>query len=83
MIDTSATDNRIFQLVEQVAKCYCEIRLHHLGKQTTQAESGLLVQVAKCYCEIRLHHLGKQTTQAESGLLVRKELNKLVLFKHQ
>ena len=56
MIDTSATDNRIFQLVKQVAKCYCELRLHDLGKQTTQAESGLLV---------------------------RKELNKLVLFKHQ
>jgi hypothetical protein len=45
MIDTSAaTDNRIFQLVKQVAKCYCEIRLHHLGKQATQAESGLLVR---------------------------------------
>ena len=56
MIDTSATDNHIFQLVKQVAKCYCKIRLHHLAKQTTQAESGLSV---------------------------RKELSKLVLFKHQ
>ena len=40
-------------------------------------------QVAKCYCKIRLHHIAKQTTQAESGLSVRKELSKLVLFKHQ
>ena len=56
MIDTSATDNHTFQLVKEVAKCYCKIRLHHLAKQTTQAESGLSV---------------------------RKELSKLVLFKHQ
>ena len=56
MIDTSATDNHIFQLVKEVAKCYCKIRPHHLAKQTTQQESGLSV---------------------------RKELSKLVLFKHQ
>ena len=44
MIDTSATDNHIFQLVKEVAKCYSKITLHHLAKQTTQAESGLSVR---------------------------------------
>ena len=44
MIDTSATDNHIFQLVKEVAKCYSKIALHHLAKQTTQAESGLSVR---------------------------------------
>ena len=43
MIDTSDTDNHIFQLVKEVAKCYCKITLHHLAKQTTQAETGLSV----------------------------------------
>ena len=42
--DTSATDNYIFQLVKEVAKCYSEITLHHLAKQTTQAECGLSVR---------------------------------------
>ena len=44
MIDTSATDNHIFQLVKEVAKCYSKITLHHLAKQTIQAESGLSVR---------------------------------------
>ena len=44
MIDTSATDNHIFQQVKEVAKCYSKITLHHLAKQTTQAESGLSVR---------------------------------------
>ena len=43
----------------------------------------MIKQVAECYCKIRLHHLAKQTTQAESGLSVKRELSKLVLFKHQ
>ena len=44
IIDTSATDNHIFQLVKEVAKCYSKIILHNLAKQTTQAESGLSVR---------------------------------------
>ena len=44
MIDTSATDNHIFQLVKEVAKCNSKITLHHLAKQRTQAESGLSVR---------------------------------------
>ena len=40
MIDSSATDNHIVHLTKQVVHCYCTIRLHHLAKQTTQAESG-------------------------------------------
>ena len=44
MIDTSATDNHIFQLVKEVTKCYSKIILHNLAKQTTQAESRLSVR---------------------------------------
>ena len=44
MIDSPATDSHVFQLVKQIAKCYCKITLHHLAKQTTQAECGLSVR---------------------------------------
>lgn len=43
----------------------------------------LVKQVTKCYLNIRMYHLGKQHTSLISGTKVRKELSKLILFKHQ
>lgn len=44
---------------------------------------NLIKCVSQSYCQIRMHHLAKQQTAAITGIKVRKELTKLVLFKHQ
>ena len=43
----------------------------------------LIQLVAKCYSKIKLHHLGKRLTDTATGPKVRKQLSKLILFKHQ
>ena len=44
----------------------------------------MLIQlVAKCYSKIKLHHLGKCLTDTATGPKVRKQLSKLIPFKHQ
>jgi hypothetical protein len=43
----------------------------------------LVKQITKCYLNIRMYHLGKQHTSLISGTKIRKELSKLILFKHQ
>jgi len=43
----------------------------------------LIKCITECYCKISLHHIAKQQTDTVTGLRVRKELSKLVLFKHQ
>ncbi|KAJ8022415.1 hypothetical protein HOLleu_37304 [Holothuria leucospilota] len=40
MTDSAVDDNHVFHLVKLVAKCYCKIRLYHLGKETTSKLSG-------------------------------------------
>lgn len=43
-----------------------------------------LVKMAACsYCRIKLFHLGKQETEKITGEKVRKQMSKLILFKHQ
>ena len=56
MLDLPVMDNHIFSLVKLVSRCYCTIRLHHLGKEFNTKTSDKKV---------------------------RKQLTKLVLFKHQ
>ena len=36
MLDCSLQDNHIFVLIKTIAKCYCKIRLPHLGKLATE-----------------------------------------------
>ena len=44
----------------------------------------LLVKgIAAAFLKIRMHHLAKQQTEKISGPVIRKQLSKLVLFKHQ
>ena len=40
MTDSAVDENRVFVLIKIIAKCCCKIRLHHLGKETTQKFSG-------------------------------------------
>ena len=35
MFDTPVSENHIFCLIKTVSKCYCKVRLHHLGKEVT------------------------------------------------
>ena len=36
MFDSAVDDNHIFNLIKTVAKCFCKVRLHHLGKEKTE-----------------------------------------------
>ena len=44
---------------------------------------SLIKCISKCYIKIRMHSLGKTFTEKFTGTKVRKQLSKLVLFKHQ
>ena len=44
---------------------------------------SLIKCISSCFCKIRMHHLAKSVTEKEQGPTVRKQLLKLVLFKHQ
>lgn len=44
---------------------------------------SLIKCVSHCFCKIRFHHLAKTFTAKLTGAKVRKQLTKLVLFKHQ
>jgi len=43
----------------------------------------LIKVIVACYTKIRMHHLAKQKTAQITGVSIRKELSKLILFKHQ
>eukprot|EP00794_Sanderia_malayensis_P021103 gene21103-23164_t len=40
VFDSAVDDNHVFSLIKTLAKCYCKVRLYHLGKETTQKLSG-------------------------------------------
>ena len=44
MFDCSLQDNHVFNLIKSISKCYCKIRLHHLGKQATEEISGTKIR---------------------------------------
>ena len=44
MFDCAIEDNHIFSLVKTIAKCYCKVKLHHLGKETTQKLTGTRIR---------------------------------------
>ena len=33
-------DNHVYKLIKMILKCYCKVRLYHLGKETTADLSG-------------------------------------------
>ena len=40
MMDTSVFENHVFGLIKIIAKCYCKVRLYHLGKEATDKISS-------------------------------------------
>eukprot|EP00745_Piridium_sociabile_P017459 TRINITY_DN26262_c0_g3_i1.p2 TRINITY_DN26262_c0_g3~~TRINITY_DN26262_c0_g3_i1.p2 ORF type:complete len:156 (+),score=23.40 TRINITY_DN26262_c0_g3_i1:1040-1507(+) len=50
---------------------------------TTNHVVSLIKLCSESFIKIRLHHLGKQFTEKITGQKVRKQLSKLILFKHQ
>eukprot|EP00794_Sanderia_malayensis_P001534 gene1534-1697_t len=40
VFDSAVDDNHVFSLIKTLAKCYCKVRLYHLGKEATQKLSG-------------------------------------------
>ena len=44
MVDSAIGEDHVFALMKIIAKCYCKIRLYHLGKEVTQKSSGLKVR---------------------------------------
>ena len=40
MFESAVDENHVFGLIKIIAKCYCKIRLYHLGKETTENLSG-------------------------------------------
>lgn len=65
-------------------KCFASLETHMFDSTVDNNHVFNLIKcIAQCYSNIRLHHLAKQKTFAVSGATVRKELSKLILFKHQ
>ena len=44
MMDSAVNDNHTFHLVKMISKCYCKIRLYHLGKEFTAKMAGTVVR---------------------------------------
>ena len=44
MFDSEIEDNHIFSLIKVIAKSYCKIKLHHLGKEYTQKLTGTRIR---------------------------------------
>ena len=44
MFDTPVNDNHIFSLIKNICRCYCKVRLYHLGKEATAKASGKKVR---------------------------------------
>ena len=44
IFDSEVENNHVFTLIKTIAKSYCKIRLHHLGKQCTQKLTGTLIR---------------------------------------
>ena len=40
VVETAVNDNHIFGLVKLIAKSYCKVRFHHLGKEYSQQLTG-------------------------------------------
>ena len=34
--DSTVVDNHIYGLIKRIVKCYCKVKLYHLGKEATQ-----------------------------------------------
>ena len=60
--------------------------LHHHMFDTEPFDNhrlNLVKMIANEYVKIRLYHWGKQYTASITGSKIRKDLSKLILFKHQ
>ena len=40
VFDWTVDDNHAYKLIKKILKCYCKVRLYHLGKETTADLSG-------------------------------------------
>ncbi len=40
MFDTPVNDNHIISLIKNISKCYCKVKLYHLGKEATAKLQG-------------------------------------------
>ena len=71
-------------LAEVWDKTFCSLYQHMFDSTADGNHVFALIKcIAHCYCSVHLHHLAKQKTAEVTGANVRKQLTKLVLFKHQ
>jgi len=65
-------------------KCFDSLSSHMFDSTVDNNHVFNLTKcIAHCYSTIRLHHLAKRTTFVISGANIRKDMSKLILFKHQ
>lgn len=63
---------------------FADLNDHQFETSVTDNHIHHLVKlVAQSYSKIKMYHLGKQTTASNTGPKVRKNMAKLILFKHQ
>ena len=61
-----------------------DLDVHMLDSTVNDNHIFSLVElITECYCKIKFRHLAKESNEATAGEKVRKQLTKLVLFKHQ
>ena len=44
MVDSAVNENHTFRLIKIICKCYCKIRLYHLGKEFTAKMAGTKIR---------------------------------------
>ena len=44
MLESAVGDNHVFSLIKIIAKCYCKVRLYHLGKEATINITGVNIR---------------------------------------
>ena len=44
MLDTPVNDNHVYGLIKTIAKCFCKVRLYHLGKEAAAKLHGKKVR---------------------------------------
>lgn len=83
-LSDSLTVSVMTELSGHLEKLYPELHDHMFE---SAADSNHLVRLVKCvitsYIKIRMHHTPKTATAKIAGSNIRKQLTKLILFKHQ
>jgi hypothetical protein len=77
----SITEKVTFEVLEfaKTSNIFQDLQETHSKEHTY----GLITKIASFYCKVKATEIGKKVTERATGSKIRKQLSKLILFKHQ